>query len=246
MSKLGTIERVPTGVPGLDEIIEGGLLKGRTHLVAGGAGTGKTIFSLQYLINGALKGEGGVYVAIDESKEEVIRGAEAFGWNMEELIDRNIISVIQIIPSFAEKFKKKYIEAAVGSVLVGLKKEKGRINATRLVIDPIAPLLTKEEDLPFTREYIRNLLLSIERELGCTTIIVSEVPTGTHALSRFGVEEFIASGIITLRVAREDFKVYRVLNVRKLRWTAVEPIDYMFKIVKGVGIVVEGPVKTLA
>jgi len=235
------IDRVPTGIPGLDEIIEGGLLKGRTHLVAGETGTGKTILSLQFLLHGVKLGERGIYMAIDEDKENIIKGAESFGWDLSRYVEMGAISIMQIVPGFAEKFKKKYIEAAVGSVITGIKREMERIGATRLVIDPIAPLLTKEEDIPFTREYIRELVLAIEQQLGCTTLIVSEIPTGSNALSRFGVEEFLASGIITLGLLRKSTQVYRTLCVRKMRWTAVDPVLYKFKIVKGVGVVVEGP-----
>jgi len=237
-----TIQRTPTGIPGLDELIEGGLLKSRTHLIAGETGTGKTIFSLQFLLHGVKIGERGIYMAIDEDRENVIRGAEGFGWDVSSLLEKNLLSITQIVPGFAEKFKKKYIEAAVGSVIVGIRQEMMRIGATRLVIDPIAPLLTKEEDLPFTREYIRELVLAIERELGCTTLIVSEVPTGSNTLSRFGVEEFLASGIITLGILRKGNEVYRTLCVRKMRWTAVDPVLYKFRIVRGEGIVVEGPI----
>ncbi|RLF09824.1 MAG: recombinase RecA [Thermoprotei archaeon] len=236
------IERTPTGIPGLDELIEGGVLKGRTHLIAGETGTCKTIMSLQFLLNGIKRGEHGIYMAIDEDSESVIRGAEGFGWDLGSEIERGNLSITQIVPGFAEKLRKKYIEAAVGSVIVGIKQEMQRIGATRLVIDPIAPLLTKEEDLPFTREYIRELVLAIERELGCTTFIVSEVPTGSNSLSRFGVEEFLASGIITLGLLRRGDHVYRTLCIRKMRWTAVDPVLYKFRVEKGLGIVVEGPI----
>lgn len=236
------VERSPTGVPGLDELIEGGVLRGRTHLIAGETGTGKTILSLQFLLNGIKMGERGIYMAIDEDSESVIRGAEAFGWDLRSEVERGNLSITQILPGFAEKLRKKFIEAAVGSVIVGIKQEMQRIGATRLVIDPIAPLLTKEEDIPYTREYIRELVLSIERELGCTTFIVSEIPTGSNSLSRFGVEEFLAAGIITLGLLRKGNQVYRTLCIRKMRWTAVDPILYRFRIKKGVGIIVEEPI----
>jgi len=236
------VERVPTGIPGLDELIEGGVLKGRTHLIAGETGTGKTILSLQFLLNGIKMGERGIYMAIDEDSEDIIKGAEAFGWDLRSEVEKGNLSITQIIAGFAEKLRKKYIEAAVGSVIAGIGREMRRIGATRLVIDPIAPLLTKEEDIPYTREYIRELVLSIERELGCTTFIVSEIPTGSNSLSRFGVEEFLAAGIITLGLLRRGNQVYRTLCVRKMRWTAVDPILYKFRIERGVGIVVERPI----
>ncbi|MEM4699833.1 MAG: ATPase domain-containing protein [Candidatus Nezhaarchaeales archaeon] len=235
------IERVPTGIPGLDELIEGGVLRGRTHLIAGETGTCKTIMSLQFLVNGIKMGEKGVYMAVDEDKEDVLRGAESFGWALSAEIEKGNLSIVQIVPGFVEKLRGRYIEAAVGSVVLGLKREVQRIGATRLVIDPIAPLLTKEEDVPYTREYIRELILTIERELNCTTLIVSEVPTGSNALSRYGVEEFLASGIITLGFSKSHGRMYRTLCVRKMRWTAVDPIPHKFRVQRGLGIVVEGP-----
>jgi circadian clock protein KaiC len=235
------IERTPTGIPGLDPLIEGGVLKGRTHLIAGETGTCKTIMCLQFLLNGIKMGERGIYLAVDEDAEDVMSGAEQFGWSLRDEVEKGNLSITNIIPGFAEKLRRKYIEAAVGSVVAGIKREMKRTGAKRLVVDPIAPLVTKEEDLPFTREYIRELVLSIERELGCTTFIASEVPTGSNALSRFGVEEFLASGVITLGFARKGNTLHRVLCVRKMRWTAVEPILYKFRVEKGTGIVVEGP-----
>jgi len=87
------IERTPTGIPGLDELIEGGVLKGRTHLIAGETGTCKTIMSLLFLLNGIKRGEHGIYMAIDEDSEGVIRGAEGFGWDLGSEIERGNLSI---------------------------------------------------------------------------------------------------------------------------------------------------------
>lgn len=233
---------VKTGIEGLDEII-GGFIKGRTYLVAGETGTGKTIFSLNFLVYGAINGEPGIYVLVDEDYEDLIRGSRAFGWDLEYLINRNLLSVITLLPDFAEKVQKKPIDTIVDSIVAGIEEEASRIGAQRLVIDPVAPFIIGESNVIRVREYIRNLVISIEKGLGTTTIITSEIPTGSNQLSRFGVEEYLAAGVIVLGLERTGNKFRRTLFIRKMRWRPVHPGIYYFDMVPGRGIVIRGPAK---
>ena len=234
------VELVKTGIEGLDPLIGGGFIKGRTYLVAGETGTGKTIFALNYLLHGAMRGEPGVYLLVDEEYDNFVAGARSFGWDLEILIKRGALSVVTLLPDFVERVKSKPVETIVNSIVESLREEVERIGAQRLVIDPIAPLVVGEEDVVRMREYVRSLLTSIERRLGTTTLITSEVPTGTLKLSRFGVEEFLASGVIVLTLRRVGGRFVRALWVRKMRWRPAEPALYPFEIVPGKGIVVHG------
>jgi len=234
------VELVKTGIEGLDPLIGGGFIKGRTYLVAGETGTGKTIFALNYLLHGAMRGEPGVYLLVDEEYDNFVAGARSFGWDLEILIKRGALSVVTLLPAFVERVKSKPVETIVNSIVESLREEVERIGAQRLVIDPIAPLVVGEEDVVRMREYVRSLLTSIERRLGTTTLITSEVPTGTLKLSRFGVEEFLASGVIVLTLRRVGGRFVRALWVRKMRWRPAEPALYPFEIVPGKGIVVHG------
>jgi len=234
------VELVKTGIEGLDPLIGGGFIKGRTYLVAGETGTGKTIFALNYLLHGAMRGEPGVYLLVDEEYDNFVAGARSFGWDLEILIKRGALSVVTLLPDFVERVKSKPVETIVNSIVESLREEVERIDAQRLVIDPIAPLVVGEEDVVRMREYVRSLLTSIERRLGTTTLITSEVPTGTLKLSRFGVEEFLASGVIVLTLRRVGGRFVRALWVRKMRWRPAEPALYPFEIVPGKGIVVHG------
>ncbi len=233
------IELVPTGILGLDSII-GGFIKGRTYLVAGETGTGKTIFSLNFLIGGIRRGEPGVYVIVDESVEDLIAGAKNFGWDLEKYMENNLLSILTLLPDFSERLRGKVMEAIAKSIVRDIGKEVERIGAKRLVIDPVAPLVSLEEkDIIKVREYIRYLILEIERNLGTTNIITSEIPTGTNLLSRFGVEEFLATGIIVLGLRRTSRGYIRTLFVRKMRWLPVQPAVYRFEIVPKIGIVIK-------
>lgn len=231
------IELVPTGITGLDRII-GGFIKGRTYLVAGETGTGKTLFALNFIVSGIRRGEAGVYVLIDENVEDLIAGAKHFGWDLDKFIDLNFLSIMTLVPDFSEKFKGKAMEAVARSIVKSIEQEVERINAKRLVIDPVAPLISLEEkDVIKVREYIRYLILELERTVGTTTIITSEIPTGTNLLSRFGVEEFLASGVIVLGLEKTYTGIIRTMFIRKMRWLPVKPSVYRFEIVPKVGIV---------
>jgi len=234
----------PTGIPGLDEILGGGFLRGKTYLVAGEAGCGKTIFSIQFLIHGALIGEPGLYIAIDEPTNQLLRGLRLFGWDLGDLISSRRLMFLDMRTHFSKIYlrdERKHIEPRyiIEQILTAARK----INARRLVIDPIAPLVYggKEEDVLYAREFLREMVFAIEKTGELTTIMTSEIPTGSSKLSRFGVEEFLASGIIVLGIEEIYGNVERVMYIRKARWAPVKPSKYIFDIVSGRGIVIREP-----
>lgn len=233
------MELVETGIEGLDKLIGGGFIKGRTYLVAGETGTGKTIFALNFLLHGASRGEPGAYLLVDEEYESFIEGAKAFGWDLEPLIKADMLSVVTLLPDFVERVRSKPVETIVDSIVESLREEVERIGATRLVIDPIAPLVVGEESQVKMREYVRSLLISIERKLRTTTLVTSEIPTGSSQLSRFGVEEFLATGVLVLGLRNLGGRFARTIWIRKMRWSPAEPAMYEFEIVPGKGIVVK-------
>ena len=232
--------RISTGVDGLDELLGGGFIRGRTYLVAGEAGTGKTTFALQYLYNGALRhGEPGVYVTIDERPKHIIEDALAMGWDLERLMEENMLLVVEITPMFSEA-RRIDAERVVGE----LGRLVSEIAASRLSIDPIAPLVLRGTEpvdpmmaQMIVREYIRRLIFSLD-ELGVTTVATSEIPTGTNKLSRYGVEEFLASGVIVLGLRRINNGFIREIYVRKMRGVAHSMDVHTFTMIRGRGIVI--------
>ena len=236
----------PTGIPELDRVLGGGFLRGKTYLIAGETGCGKTIFSMQFLLKGAALGEPGIYLAIDEPSEHVKRGLRLFGWDVSELEEEGLLLFLDMRTHFSKiylreerrKIEPKYI---IESIISNIKK----IRAKRLVIDPIAPLIYggSPSDVVYVREFVREIVFSLERLGTVTTIMTSEIPTGSSQLSRFGVEEFLASGIIVLSLEEIAGKIYRVMYIRKARWAPVQPCKYVFEIRSGVGIVILGPLE---
>jgi circadian clock protein KaiC len=127
-------------------------------------------------------------------------------------------------------------------VIEGILNHVKKVKAKRLVIDPIAPLIYggSQEDVLYVREFLRELVFAIERIGTVTTVMTSEVPTGSRLLSRFGVEEFLASGILVLGLEEIEGNVVRVLYVRKARWAPAKPVKFVFDIEPGRGIVIKG------
>jgi circadian clock protein KaiC len=240
----GSFDYVSTGIPELDAALGGGFIRGKTYLVAGETGAGKTIFSIQFLLTGALQyGEPGVYVAVDEPTEQLLKGLKRFGWDVTELVRRRMLSFLDMRPHFSKIYlreERRKIEPRF--VIEGILNHVKKVKAKRLVIDPIAPLIYggSQEDVLYVREFLRELVFAIERIGTVTTVMTSEVPTGSRLLSRFGVEEFLASGILVLGLEEIEGNVVRVLYVRKARWAPAKPVKFVFDIEPGRGIVIKG------
>jgi len=244
--KVITDELTPTGIDGLDELLGGGFLRGKTYLVAGETGAGKTIFSLQFLIYGAMNEEPGVYLAIDEPTEHLLKGIRRFGWNIvDKLIEERKLLFLDMRTHFSRiylKDEKRKIEPKF--VINQILRNVDRIGAKRLVIDPIAPLIYGGgDDVLQAREFLREMVFTLERRKTITTVMTSEIPTGSKRLSRFGVEEFLATGIIMLSLEEINRRIYRVMFIRKARWSPAKPSKYVFEIVPAKGIVLKGPVE---
>ncbi|HDJ97228.1 MAG: hypothetical protein DRJ55_00360 [Thermoprotei archaeon] len=237
-------DRVSTGIYQLDELLGGGFLKGKTYLVAGETGCGKTIFSMQFLRYGAQIGEPGVYVAIDEPTDQLIRGLEKFGWSdIRSYINDGLLTFLDMRTHFSKIYMRdlrKRIEPKF--IIESIEKVLKRTKARRLVIDPIAPLIYggSKDDVLCAREFLREMVFALERRRNVTTIMTSEIPTGSNQMSRFGVEEFLASGILILGLQEVRGEIYRVMFIRKARWSPVKPSKYVFEIVQGQGIVIKG------
>lgn len=231
-------KRVPTGVDMLDGIIGGGFRHGKNYLLSGETGTGKTIFGLQFLMKGFELGEGGLYVTVDEKPSDVIEDANSFGFDLEKKMDQNKVLILDYSSHF-DQLREKSIGIDVRKIAGDLNKYLREINAKRLVIDPIAPFIVKDDTIWEIRKYIRALFYSLD-SLGCTSVLTSAVPTGTNQLSQYGIEESYASGVIVLRVQQlEKMRYRRIIFVRKMRGTPHELEPYVFDFEHGKGIAIQ-------
>lgn len=235
------MEKVISGIEGFDKLISGGFPSSRAYLVSGEPGTGKTIFSLQYLLQGLKNGEKCVYISIDEKPEHIINDASALGWNLTPYLENGLLQILDVTSYFSSMKDNldSGIEAKrlVENILSYIKKS----GVQRLAIDPIAPLIFKDSNYSSVVEYIRTLIFEVEDTIGCTTLLTSYVPVGSDKISAMGIEEFAASGIILLRLSKIKDTYIRTISVRKMRGTAIDLSEYSFEILKNRGLVLRQP-----
>ena len=234
------MEKIDSGIEGFDKLLYGGIPKGRAYLISGEPGTGKTIFSLQYLLHGISLGEKCVYISIDEKPEHVIMDAEALGWNVKPYLENGSLQIIDVTQYFETSHTNESgidINKVIELILGYVKKH----NISRLAIDPVAPLIFSDDDFPNAVEYIRKLIFSVENNTGCTTLMTSYVPVGSDKVSSIGVEEFACSGIITLNLVKLNNKRIRTVGIRKMRGTRIDLTEYSFEILPERGVVLRQP-----
>lgn len=211
-------ERASTGIPSLDKLIEGGLVKGDTTIVAGQPGTGKTTLGLQFLIYGATKcGENGVYASVIESGEKLKRNARRFGWDLDTLEKEGKLQLVSL-----QSTMKAGVSTALETVLEALHT----VHAKRLVFDSLSALMTAFESTAEARSFLHIMLKFLEAA-NCTTLMISEVPWGRQQLST-NFEEFLGDGLIVLESSFDNSRVRRRIYIPKMRGTEnrLEGYDY--------------------
>jgi len=232
------ITRVPTGIKGLDCFIGGGFIKGKVYLVSGESGTGKTVFGLQYLLAGLELGENGIYISGDEKPDHLLADAESLGWKFGSYVQEKRLGLLDVSPFFKDMRDGKVKEVDVRTVMVDLTKHVRRIGAKRVVIDPIGPLIFRDDCQEGIKDYIRDIIFAMEDNLGCTILITSGIPSGSPNLSRYGVAEFIAEGVILLGIREYNNRRVRTLLIRKMRCSLTDLDEHIFEILPDKGIVV--------
>lgn len=234
--------RVSTGVSGLDEKLAGGLPANKTYLLTGEPGTGKTTFCAGFILDGLQKGENGIYISVDEKPAHVVEDAESLGFDLRTPVEQGKLTLLDVSPYFNWVRQGKNNVIDTKEVIQDLSKQIRRINAKRLVFDSIVPLVLHRERVHDVQEFIRDLIFSIDDNLGCTTIMTSHIWPGAMGLSEHSVEEFLVSGVIQLRmVKRADGHYVRSLFVRKMRATPFELREWCYEIQHEHGLVITEP-----
>jgi KaiC/GvpD/RAD55 family RecA-like ATPase len=168
------IARVPSGVPGLDDHIGGGFPKGRTVLVAGGIGTGKTTLSVQFLVAGADRGETGVLITADEKPRHIIADVRRFGWALNEADYTNRITVLDASPYYTAMRGARRPDA--NDTAAELTRQIRQLRATTLVIDGVASLLPGGADDRNSAGFFAVLISALEDERLCTALLTAPSP----------------------------------------------------------------------
>jgi circadian clock protein KaiC len=202
------LPKAATGIPGLDRITRGGLPRGRTTLLSGAAGSGKTMLAMEFLARGALEyGEPGLFVAFEETAAELSANVASLGFDLPGLIAADLLRVDEVRLEPSETIGTGSYD--LEGLFIRMAHAIAAVGARRVVLDTIEVLVTSLPDPVVVRAELARLFRWL-KEQGVTAVVTAE--RGHGGLSRHGLEEFVADCVIVL-----DHRVERELSVRRLR-----------------------------
>ncbi|MGE5383709.1 MAG: circadian clock protein KaiC [Omnitrophica WOR_2 bacterium] len=209
MTEQGNIfPKTPTGIDGLDEITYGGFPKGRPILICGGAGCGKTLMAIQFLVKGITDyGEPGVFMSFEESTSDLTQNVKSLGFDLEELKAENKLRVDYVYVERSEI--EETGDYDLEGLFVRLNYAIDAIGAKRVVLDTIESLFSGLNNTAILRSELRRLFRWL-KEKGVTTIVTGE--KGDTTFTRQGLEEYISDCVIFL-----DFRVIDQIATRRMR-----------------------------
>ena len=230
------LAKIATGIPGFDVFSEGGLPKGRTTLISGTAGSGKTIFASQFLAEGIARGHNGVFVTFEEPPQMLCKNVRGFGWDIEQWQregkwyfvdaspqDRNV-------PTVSGEYD---LEPLISRLKYAIKQ----VNAKRVAMDSLGAIFSYVPDVAQVRSALFRLA-QVLREMEITAILTSERTSDYGQISRYGIEEFVADNVIVMRNALIEEKRRRTIEILKYRGVSHQHGEFPFTIVAERGIVV--------
>jgi circadian clock protein KaiC len=202
------LSKVPTGIPGFDEIAAGGLPKGRPTLLCGGAGSGKTVFTMEFLVRGALQyNEPGVYMAFEEGVDDLTENFRSMGFDLEALSARKQLVIDHVVLNRGEvrETGEYNLEGLFARIDQAIKSVGGK----RIVLDSIEALFSGLSNVALLRSELRRLFDWL-RERNLTAVVTAERGSGT--LTRHGLEEYVSDCVVLL-----DHRVSEQVSTRRVR-----------------------------
>ena len=229
------IEKLPTGIPGLDLITAGGLPKARTTLVTGSAGSAKTVFAAQFLAQGILAGENGVFVTFEESADDIRANMMGLAWDIAAWESEGKWAFVDASPQPEETVVTGSYD--LGALMARIENAVSKVGATRVSLDSLGAIFTQFSDAAVVRRELFRIATAL-KALGVTAVMTAERNEEYGEISRFGVEEFVADNVIILRNVLEDEKRRRTIETLKFRGTPHQKGEYPFTVIPGEGIIV--------
>lgn len=212
--------RVPTGIPGLDELISGGFAENTVNLVSGPAGSAKSLVALQYIYNGVKdKDETGIYLTLEEPRENILRAMSAYGMDITKFEETGKFILLDL-GEVRRRVNATEEEGVIGfGALINLLKSLMEFTgARRFALDSVTAVGLYYEDSPglLRRELFKFAGFLKERDI--TSLLITEsIENGQ--LTRYGIEQFIADSFIVFGLEDIKGELRRTITVRKMRFT---------------------------
>jgi circadian clock protein KaiC len=233
----GVIEKLATGIPSFDQVAMGGLPRHRTTLVTGTAGSGKTVFAMQFLAAGIRdSGENGVFVTFEESARDIRENMGSFGWDLAGWEEQKKLAFVDASPDP----EMEVVESGsfdLGALLARVENAIGKVGAKRVAVDSLGAVFSQFSDQSIVRRELFRIASALKK-MGVTAIMTAERTSDYGPIARFGVEEFIADNVMILRNVLEAEKRRRTIEILKFRGTDHQKGELPFTIVAGTGLVV--------
>jgi circadian clock protein KaiC len=222
------VQKITTNIEGFDDIAHGGLPLGRTTLVSGTSGTGKTLLAVQFLYNGIVYfNEPGVFVTFEEAPNDIIKNAFSFGWDLQKLVDDGKLFILDASPDpeGQEVVGNFDLSALIERIQYAIVKYR----AKRVSIDSITAVFQQYDAASVVRREVFRLVARL-KQMNATTIMTTERVEEYGPVARFGVEEFVSDNVVILRNVLEGERRRRTVEILKLRGTTHMKGEYPFTV----------------
>ena len=230
------VKKLPTGIPGFDSISNGGLPVGRTTLVAGTAGSSKTVFAVQFLARGISEsGEGGVFVTFEETPVDIRKNMLSFGWDIAAWERERKWAFVDVSPNPNEMAVVSG-DFDLGALLARIENAICKVDAKRVSIDSLGAIFGKFADQAIVRSELLRIAVAL-KQIGVTAIMTAERLDEYGDIARHGIEEFVTDNVIILRNVLEFENRRRTMEILKFRGTNHQKGEYPFTIMADGGIV---------
>jgi circadian clock protein KaiC len=231
------VQKLPTGIASFDVIAKGGLPEHRTTLLSGTAGSGKTVFAMQFLASGIRDAdEHGVFVTFEESAGDIRKNMRSFGWDLESWERSGKLAFVDASPDPGVEI----IESGafdLGALLARVENAVRKVNAKRVSVDSLGAIFSQFSDQSVVRRELFRIASAL-KAMGVTAVLTAERTEDYGPVARFGVEEFIADNVMVLRNVLEEENRRRTIEILKFRGTDHQKGEFPFTIVPDGGLVV--------
>jgi circadian clock protein KaiC len=222
------LKRVPTGIRGFEHISLGGLVEGRTTLLVGTSGSGKTLFATELLYRAIQEfDQNAVFVTFEERPTDIIRNVKQLQWNLSELVKNHQLVILDA------SMDRAIVEEAgsydLSGIITQISDAVKEVNAKFVILDSLGALFYQFENPGILRREILRMTDQLQ-EMGVTSLMTAERLEEYGPITRFGIEEFVSDCVIVLRHQLLDEKVRRTIQIYKLRGDRHHKDEFPFTI----------------